>query len=190
MKLLNLTKHRRLCLQQMLDELFYEFDKVKLKRNGFIIFQKNHFKFWDRKKIHASELILKEIPTRIESFARKFTVMNYTHYDPKIQEHVIEIINENKYIDIIEYLWSEFTKVKFKVNTIKPSNAIILSESNLNNAFKKHCSSIVLSPASQIGNIISHIKKSYSNSERIKVNLNLRKVFDKRYFPIKQLKAA
>jgi len=54
----------------------------------------------EQKEIHASELILKEIPTRIESFARKFTVMNYTHYDPKIQEHVIEIINENKYIDI------------------------------------------------------------------------------------------
>ena len=82
MRILKLTKYRRILLQQMLTDLFYEFDNIKLKRNGTVIFTKNKFKFWKREKVHASELLIKEIPNRIERFSRRFAKHD-KYYDPR-----------------------------------------------------------------------------------------------------------
>jgi len=192
MKLLNLTKHRRICLQEMLSELFYEFDIVKLKRNGFVVFKHNRFKFWDREKIHASELIIKEIPVRIERFARRFTMKNYFYYNPNIHENVIKIINEDNNVDIVEYLWSQFTKVKFKVNSMKPTLAITLGEStsNLSDVFQKHCESLIQTPINNLGDLLLHIKREFNNPRELKIKFNLKRIFNQDYFPIKQLIAA
>jgi len=189
MRILNLTKHRRVCLQQMLTDLFHEFDSVKLKRNGFVIFRRNKFKFWKTEKIYATDLIITEIPQRIERFARRFSSRSYPYYDPKIQEKTLNIINSDINVDIIEYLWKEFTKIKFPINDIKPSNAIIFGEPSLLTAFNNYANTLIRLPQFNLGNFISHIKQRFKEPKQI-INLNLKRILDTEYISLRRLIAA
>lgn len=174
----------------MLDVLFDDFDQVRLKRNGTVVFKRHKFKFWDRTKIHASELVMKELPDRIENYARRNTVKNYAYYNPNIQENVINIINGTAHIDVIEYLWKEFTKIKFNVNKLKPSKAILFGESYLPNAFRKHRESLIRSPIINLGDKLSHIKKGFNNSRKEINNFNFKRILNTNYFPVRHLIAA
>lgn len=188
MKILKLTKHRRILLQQMLTDLFYEYDKVKLKRNGTVIFTEKKFRFWKRKKVHATELLIKEIPARIETFSRRFSHRD-PYYDPRLQEKVLNIINAEVYIDIVEYLYKEFIIIKWPIHEMKPSNAIMNGEISPIKAFHKYRESLVRSPIFNLRDLSFHIRKEYHKS-KTNINLSFKRILNRDYIPIKQLMPA
>ena len=169
MRILKLTKHRRTCLRQMLSDLFYEFDRIRLKKNGTVVFWRNKWKFWDKEVVHVSELIIKEIPQRIERAVAS------RYWQPKIQKEVLKIINGEDFRDVTDYLWIEYTKIKFPISKMKPSPAIIDGEESLKYAFIKHCNFLIRSPRINIDDILSHIKKAYKKPKKKVTNLNLKR---------------
>lgn len=198
MRILRLTKHRRTCLQQMLKDLFYEFDRVKLRRNGIVIFQRNKWKFWERETVHASELLIKEIPIRIEKLSSKFNSKSYPYWKPKkVQNEIFRIINKNQQIDVIEYLWREYTKIKFPVNKMKVSEALITQYSHvkdgsvsLRNVYHRYCNSLIRSPRLSFDDILSQIKTFYKQKEKKVIKPNLKRIQNIDYLFPRRLLAA
>ncbi|HUT79556.1 MAG TPA: hypothetical protein VMZ29_00015 [Candidatus Bathyarchaeia archaeon] len=182
----------------MLSDLFYEFDSIKLRRNGIAIFTRNKWKFWDRQKVHVSELIIKEIPQRIERLSSKFISRSHPYWRPdKVQKEVLKIINANDYRDVVEYLWGEYTKIKFPVSKMKPSTALITRYSHVKsgdisllNVYNRYCNSLIRSSVINIDDLLSHIKTLYKKQEKKVIKLNLKRILSSDYFPIKQLMAA
>ncbi len=199
MRILRLTKHRRICLQQILSDLFGEFDRIKLKRNGLVVLTRNKWKFWDRETVHASELVIKEIPQRIERFTTKFSSTHQAAYrrPKRIQSEVLKIINGHDYKDVVEYLWGEYTKIKFPVGKMKPSEALISQYSriksgdiSLRNVYSRYCTSLTQPSILNLDGILSQIKTLYKKQEKKVIKLDLKRILNVGYFPTKQLMAA
>lgn len=198
MKFLRLTKYRRICLQQMLNDLFGEFDKVKLKRNGFVIFKKNKWKFWKREKVHVSELIIKEIPQRIERFTSRFSKKAYPYWKQKnVQREVFKIINGHEYRDVIEFLWKEHSKIRFPLGKMKPSEALISQYSHvkhgsisLRNIYNRYCNSFTRPSIMDWNSILSQIKKLSEKREKPIIKIRFRGIQNPGWFPVQHLAAA
>lgn len=201
MRILKLTRHKRVLLKEMLNKLFSEFDKIKLRRNGTVVFWRNKWKFWQTETTHISELTIKEIPQRIERASSRFQSRSYPYWRPKkLQKEAIKIITGESYTCIIEFLWNEYTKVKFPINELTPSDAIIVRYSseqaikdgilNYRSVFNKHCQSLIRSPIINFDDILSHIKTLYKKKENKVIKLNLKRILDTEYFSVKQLMAA
>jgi hypothetical protein len=174
----------------MLSDLFYEFDRIKLKRNGTVVFWRNKWKFWDKETVHASELVIKEIPQRIERATIRRSSQLRRYWEPTIQKEVLKIINGEDFRDVTEYLWTEYIKIKFPIHKMKPSPAIIAGEESLKHAFVKHCNSLIRSPRINIDDILSQIKKAHKKPIKKVTKLNLKRILNTEYFSFRQLIAA
>jgi hypothetical protein len=172
----------------MLTDLFYEFDKVKLKRNGTVVLVRNKFKFWQRKKVHATELLIKEIPNRIERFSRRFSHRD-PYYEPQLQQKLLDIINADVYIDPVEYLHKEFILIKWPIHEIRPSKAVLVGSKSVREAFDNYRKSLVRTPIFNLGSLSHHIRREY-NKSKSNINLNLKRILNRDYFPVKQLMSA
>jgi hypothetical protein len=153
-----INKLRRKKLKEILKTLFPEYKYIFVKNNGVIIFRK--YWFFTYKSIHISELSITEIPERLSNFRQ-----GDKEYTPVYNQY-LEYIIHYKIKNVIDYLYSEFLKVK------KDSRLTILVEN----------AKLLLPVATEyetIGSIITQekqIKKRpiyYINSKKIRIIQNL-----------------
>src|SRR3972149_2300868 len=157
MSIYKLNPLRKKKLIEILKTLYPEWNKIRIKRNGFIIYKKyTNFGiiqiFPKKEKYHISEICIHHLPKRLSLYRQ-----GNTNYTPIYNEWLEYIIN-NQLQNIVDYLYMEFCKIK-----TTDRSSIILENSVLSLPDRKNNNTI--------GNIVKEIIRNYS----IDLNQNFNK---------------
>lgn len=117
MNILQLNKSRRILLKTILENIFSEFDSIKIKRNGIVVFRRRWF-YLRAEKIHASELCISEIPKRLSILLQEYNTGSYENYMLLFRENITQILLRETYNNIIDYLYEEFNKFKWDIGLV------------------------------------------------------------------------
>lgn len=123
-----LNTFRKKRLKELLKTLFPEYDVIRIKNNGLILFGKKYFKLsFIKQRVHVSELCIDEIPKRLA----KYRHGNIGYYVQTINTYLDHIINNNV-CNIIDFLYKEYSNIKSssRVDILLEDSQFSLPESN------------------------------------------------------------
>jgi hypothetical protein len=180
----------------MLEEMFYEFETIKVRRNGIVVFRRRWFHLQST-KIHASELCIRELPKRLSMFLQQYNTGFYNDYMDKFKERLAKILSMEVYDNPIDFLYREFSEFKWDINKSR-HRALTCSRITLYRHFVQKVADLIppnLSHLNSLNDFLWRIDKVIISTDKKLRNLiqnqNIFKFFYPEIFvPYKELKVA
>jgi hypothetical protein len=97
-------------LKSILTGLFSEYNYIRISTSGMITLKSNWWSFHKRKVHYCELLISKEIPKKL-----KYYRLKNDDYESVYNTQLYIILTYNDQLDIIDYVYKEFVKIKFPI---------------------------------------------------------------------------